>query len=215
MKSEGFSYPSNVPNDLDRVIEDRRYGLWLETSARLYGRHDQPSDVDAMLSKLAASGGAPWSDAENKCVGQTVNSGTMTDVFATPEQDSDSLVSELQTLAYQSAAAAPEWKEARNDWWSCLEKSGLDPDKADGKWTSKQGEQAFRQSGDQPSAEEIRLSYIEANCNMEVRLSQRLGDLEASYQASLIQKNQAALNKEKDLKNRLSAAQLKYIAQFG
>ena len=40
----------------------------------------------------------------------------------------------------------------------------------------------------------IRLATIEAQCSEKVRLAQRLGDLEASYQGPLIEKNQALLN---------------------
>lgn len=215
MSAEGFDYPSNVPNDLDRVLENRRYGLWLVSSARIYGSHDQPSNVDQQLAELAAAGGPAWLDAEQSCVSQTVNSGDMADLFATPEQDGQSLVAELDTQAYRAAVADPAWQAAREAWWSCLEGAGLEPDRGDEMWSSMQGEQAFLDSGEVPSAEEIRVSFLEAQCNIEVSLTQNLGNLEASYQAALIEKNQAALNEEKDLKNRLRNNQLEYIAQFG
>ena len=63
----------------------------------------------------------------------------------------------------------------------------------DPEWTSK--ELASLNADDPKVLEEvIRLATIEAQCSEKVRLAQRLGDIEASYQGPLIEKNQALLN---------------------
>ena len=98
--------------------------------------------------------------------------------------------------AYQRAQGDPEWKKARSDWWDCQREEGLTPRTGDGEWTSK--ETANLNADDPKVLEEvIRLATIEAQCSEKVRLAQRLGDVEASYQGPLIEKNQALLNELK------------------
>ena len=93
----------------------------------------------------------------------------------------------------ERAQADPEWKKARSDWWDCQRQEGLTPRTGDGEWTSK--ELASLNADDPKVLEEvIRLATIEAQCSEKVRLAQRLGDIEASYQGPLIEKNQALLN---------------------
>ena len=88
-------------------------------------------------------------------------------------------VERIRGEAYQRAQGDPEWKKARSDWWDCQ--------------TSK--ETANLNADDPKVLEEvIRLATIEAQCSEKVRLAQRLGDIEASYQGPLIEKNQALLN---------------------
>ncbi|OFJ98628.1 MULTISPECIES: hypothetical protein [Rothia] len=102
-------------------------------------------------------------------------------------------VGRISGEAYQRAQADPEWKKARSDWWDCQRQEGLTPRTGDGEWTSK--ETANLNADDPKVLEEvIRLATIEAQCSEKVRLAQRLGDLEASYQGPLIEKNQALLN---------------------
>ena len=60
--------------------------------------------------------------------------------------------------------------------------------------------------------EEIRLATIEAECNQKVGMAQRLGDIEASYQGPLIEKNQAKLNQLKEDKEKRVAKAREIIA---
>lgn len=102
-------------------------------------------------------------------------------------------VGRIRSEAYLRAQADPEWKKARSDWWDCQRQEGLTPRTGDGEWTSK--ELASLNADDPKVLEEvIRLATIEAQCSEKVRLAQRLGDIEASYQGPLIEKNQALLN---------------------
>ena len=105
-------------------------------------------------------------------------------------------VERIRSEAYQRAQADPEWKKARSDWWDCQREKGLTPRTGDNEWTSKE---SMSLNADDPKVLEelIRLATIEAQCSEKVRLAQRLGDLEASYQGPLIEKNQALLNELK------------------
>ena len=105
-------------------------------------------------------------------------------------------VERIRSEAYMRAQADPEWKKARSDWWDCQREEGLTPRTGDGEWTSKEAARMASLNSDDPKVleEEIRLAIIEAQCSEKVRLAQRLGDLEASYQGPLIEKNQALLN---------------------
>ena len=69
----------------------------------------------------------------------------------------------------------------------------MTPRTGDGEWSS---QETANLNADDPKVleEKIRLATIEAQCSEKVRLAQRLGDLEASYQGPLIEKNQALLN---------------------
>ncbi|MFY9636330.1 MAG: hypothetical protein WAL27_16560 [Cellulosimicrobium cellulans] len=127
------------------------------------------------------------------------------------------LADKLQGDAYTYASDSPLWKETREEWWACLRKNGLEPRTSDGAWLSEQAEALLtRQESAEPSsvdkAEEIRIAVAEAQCNQDVRMTQRLGDLEASYQAPLIEANKAALNEEKTRKQDYLATARTYLA---
>ena len=102
-------------------------------------------------------------------------------------------VGELNSQAYTYASQTDEWKNIRSDWWDCQREKGLTPRTGDGEWSS---QETANLNADDPKVleEVIRLATIEAQCSEKVRLAQRLGDLEASYQGPLIEKNQALLN---------------------
>lgn len=71
---------------------------------------------------------------------------------------------------------------------------------------------ASSQGKEETKPEEIRLATIEAECNQKVGMAQRLGDLEASYQGPLIEKNQAKLNQLKAEKEKRVAKAREIIA---
>ncbi|MCP8996033.1 hypothetical protein [Rothia sp. P3C3.S176] len=120
-------------------------------------------------------------------------------------------VGRISGEAYQRAQGDPEWKKARSDWWDCQREKGLTPRTGDGEWTSKE---SANLNADDPKMleEKIRLAIIEAQCSEKVRLAQRLGDLEASYQGPLIEKNQALLNQLKEEKEKHVARAREIIA---
>ena len=71
---------------------------------------------------------------------------------------------------------------------------------------------ASSHGNEEAKPEEIRLATIEAECNQKVGMAQRLGDIEASYQGPLIEKNQAKLNQLKEEKEKHVAKAREIIA---
>ena len=67
-------------------------------------------------------------------------------------------------------------------------------------------------SEEEKTQEAVRLATIEAECNQKVGMAQRLGDIEASYQGPLIEKNQAQLNQLKEEKEKHVAKAREIIA---
>lgn len=120
-------------------------------------------------------------------------------------------VERIRSEAYQRAQGDPEWKKARSDWWDCQREKGLTPRTGDNEWTSKE---SMSLNADDPKVleEVIRLATIEAQCSEKVGMAQRLGDLEASYQGPLIEKNQAKLNQLKEEKEKHVARAREIIA---
>ena len=108
-------------------------------------------------------------------------------------------VGELNSQAYTYASQTDEWKNIRSEWWTCLRERGLTPREGESDWISEESAHLMTSSpgNEEAKPEEIRLATIEAQCSEKVRLAQRLGDLEASYQGPLIEKNQALLNELK------------------
>ena len=100
----------------------------------------------------------------------------------------------------------------RKRWWKCLEENGLEAEKNGESWISKQGRAILESSMDsQISEDAIRVAVIEATCNVQSELTQTLANLEANYQTPLIEKNQAALNKEKERNNSFQKFARDYI----
>jgi len=122
-------------------------------------------------------------------------------VFSDVELDEKEyrFVGELNSQAYTYASQTDEWKNIRSEWsdWLSEESAHL--------MTSSQG-------NEEAKPEEIRLATIEAECNQKVGMAQRLGDIEASYQGPLIEKNQAKLNQLKEEKEKRVAKAREIIA---
>ena len=123
-------------------------------------------------------------------------------------------VGELNSQAYTYASQTDEWKNIRSEWWTCLRERGLTPREGESDWMSEEGAHLMTssQGNEEAKPEEIRLATIEAECNQKVGMAQRLGDIEASYQGPLIEKNQAKLNQLKEEKEKRVAKAREIIA---
>lgn len=102
----------------------------------------------------------------------------------------------------------------RSEWWTCLRERGLTPREGESDWISEESAHLMTSSpgNEEAKPEEIRLATIEAECNQKVGMAQRLGDIEASYQGPLIEKNQAKLNQLKEEKEKHVAKAREIIA---
>lgn len=110
---------------------------------------------------------------------------------------SHSVTEQIRSASFNAAAQLPEWEAARNEYTACIEEAGLTPE-PDG-WGSQEETDLsiqHQESSGKASEAEIRVAVAQATCNNEVNLTQRLGDLVASYQVPLIRDHEAALQQE-------------------
>jgi hypothetical protein len=214
MNALGLDYTAaTVVVTADSQVGSRQYGMWDETHARRSGYEVSVDPVQAALARDEAAGGPQWAAASRRCSDQL--SSTVRDFLPSDEETPPELVSRLQMVAYDAAAKDPAWQSARENWWSCLRKKGLEPQTGAERWVTKQGEASLANAhpdGHFINAEEIRVASIEAHCNVQTRLAQTLGDLEAAYQAPLVAKNQAALTTIKRTNSERVASARAYVA---
>ncbi|MBT2533957.1 hypothetical protein J7E83_17870 [Arthrobacter sp. ISL-48] len=194
------------------VAEDRDYGLWnVERAGRYgYGMIQENRDTQSTDTK-----GEAWETARSQCLSDTsseVAGFTPPDPLMTR-----SATNEVRAEAQHNAQKDPKWSEYREDWWQCLKDVGLLPRTGDSDWASQQAIDILtRIDPKNPSPadkeEEIRTALKEAKCNQSTQLTQRLGDLEAGYQATLIKAKQAPLNEEKTKNQAYVENAKKYLA---
>lgn len=214
MNEKGFAYSAaSVEDDTASRFGDRSYGIWNESRARLYGYGAAPSAINAAFEADRAAGGDAWEAAYEECAMQP--DPEITSFTPDNAELTESLVPQIQTLAYNAASADPAWQQAREAWWQCLREEGLEPRTGSGDWSSVEAnELASRMGGTSADkAEEIRIATTEARCNTATGLTQTLGDLEASYQAPLIAASQDALDELKAKNQDRLAAIHDYIAR--
>lgn len=188
-------------------LEFRNYGLWNVERAKVYGSDFPRPELTEPTQQENEAFAACHAEAE----------GT-TKLFRgdSDGQNGLSLAHRLDEEAYAAAIANPEWNAARDKWRQCITARGLTPN--GDSWGSKQAAEISRKQAEQGitpelKQEDIRVSVIEAECNQSTNLTQTLANIEASYQAPLIRKNDAALQQEKqDIANRVELAR-KYIQE--
>ena len=199
MEDSGFQYTAGLIDEpIDSFPGDRTYGLWDINRAKKYAWGTAASISDSTTSREAGEGAAPWEAALKKCQEFVANKyGERMGPSQGDQQNS--IANRILSEAYNAAFADPAWSLIRKQWWDCLEDNNLEPEKNGESWISKQGRAILESNTDsQVSEEGIRVAVVEATCNIQTEMTQKLADLEASYQSPLIVKNQAALNAEKE-----------------
>ncbi len=188
-------------------MEFRNYGLWSVERAQQYGSDFPRPELTEPTQKENEVYAACRTEVE-----ETVRSFQGDHDYLT----NPSLADRLDDEAYAAAIADPEWNSARDKWRECITARGLTPD--GDSWGSEQAAEISRKQVEQGitpelKQEDIRVAVIEAECNQSTNLTQTLANIEASYQAPLIRKNDAALQQEKqDIANRVELAR-KYIQE--
>lgn len=212
MRAAGFRFAaaSALPGE---PSDDRQFGIWFEPSARRFGFGAPPDPMDEAFTADAQAGGEAWAQALETCSASSLAKPEVAAFMPTQDLTTDGLAARLRTDAIRAAAADPLWAEARGEWSECLRSEGLDPPGEDTQWASRQSTDALE--SDAPLEMQITLATTEAACNTSVRLTQRLGDLVAAYQAPLITANQAALNEAKTRKQSMLDAARAFIARQG
>ncbi|MBN9131218.1 MAG: hypothetical protein J0I04_16430 [Paenarthrobacter ureafaciens] len=199
------------PERAASISEDRNFGIWNVERTRLYGFSIPGVDT---TSDNVAPKPPGWGDARDKCVQQ--EAGRLAEVSPADPTVNPSIADKIQHQSLALASKDPAWRDVREEWWTCLRGRGLEPRTGEQEWSSKQAlDLAVRSSKDAsapPSNEEsIRVATLEAECNQSARMTQRLGDIQASYQLPLIAKNQAALNEVKSEEAKLVATARQFV----
>jgi len=196
--------------------EERPYGLWRTASAAQNG-YSMPHPATTEAPPL----GGQWSEESDPTFNAAYDacSETVRDDLAsvTPPETERTTAMDIRDDAFNLASATPEWKGARKQWHECLTSRGLTPRTDDNAWSSEQGFGLLVAADPQnpsPAAkqEEIRIAVIEATCNEQTQLTQKLGDLEAGYQAALIKGKEAQLTQEKADNQKYVDAARAYLA---
>lgn len=199
--------------ELGAPADDRDFGIWFEEGSRVWGWDSPPDPMSDALDANAESGGEKWAEAFSACADEAESDPEAAAFLPGPDDITDGLAQRLATEAYRAATADPQWGTVRDSWHACLKDAGLEPLTGEHDWTTQQSRQALEAGA--PLEDLIRLATTEAQCNNEVGLTQAAGDIVASYQAPLIEENQAALNESKTRKQELLAAAREYVAQHG
>lgn len=208
MVGMGFASEPERPTP---VSEDRNFGLWNVERARQYGFSIPGLETKPDDPALKPPG---WGEARETCVKQ--EAGKLADVSPPDPSTNPNIADIIQHQSLALASKDPAWADAREEWWACLRSRGLEPRTGEQDWSSKQAlDLAIRSSSNDSASttneEGIRIATLEADCNAETRMAQRLGDIQAGYQLPLIAKNQAALNEAKVASARIVAAAKQFI----
>ncbi|MDO5634600.1 MAG: hypothetical protein Q4G34_06990 [Micrococcus sp.] len=205
-----------APSAHSAPSEDRPYGLWnIERAAQFgYGFPEPEATAEPPLGgEWSSSTDEAFNEAYTACDGELASS---LDAMSPPSSDA-STVRRLRETAYTHAYQDQRWKDARAEWQACLTQHGLQARDDDSAWSSQQGLDVLTMID--PVApdpgmkhEEIRVATIEATCNEQTQLTQRLGDIEAGYQAALIKGQEATLAEEKQQNQAYVDAARAYLA---
>lgn len=210
--ADGFPANTTVGTVPD---ESREYGLWnVDRASRNGFSLEGDAEQAALAEQFSAAESTPeWQSSRERCLQvpeiQSRLKAILPAAWAGTTADGapqSSLVDRLRSEATSLAQADPLWKEVQDKYRACLSSNGLTP--VDG-WGSQQAQDVMQNSDGSSSAKEreIRIAVQQATCNQDVGVTQKLGDLEASFQAPLITKNEAALAEEyKALKMNVEAA---------
>lgn len=210
---EKMGYPFEV-SESETPMEFRPYGLWNVERAAKYG-YDMPAggNITEDTSGMDERPGGPRDQSRVKCLGESQSQ--MAQFKPVGEPDNPALTERIQSEARSAAEAEPDWGAARELWYECIEDAGLSRHSNGESWLSQQGFDVLAQQSVPPTPaqkqEEIRIAVIEARCNESTSLTQTLANIEASFQAPLIQENRAALIEEKRQNQQALARASEYI----
>ncbi|MGO2750079.1 MAG: hypothetical protein ACTIA6_08520 [Pseudoclavibacter sp.] len=196
--SQGGTAESGADESPSVRMADRRYGLWDIEEASVFGYDfpydlSQPSPTSEEFFSDGTSGQAPEQDTvQNRAYESCTESTTMLPsviVGALPSDDQPAelyLANSIRRTAYDLAKVDPAWAVADDEWYACLEDAGLVVDRS--------APENFGPVKPADTEGALRTAVAEATCSQETDRVQRLGDIEARYQATLIDEQQAALN---------------------
>ncbi|MCS3442170.1 hypothetical protein [Microbacterium phyllosphaerae] len=157
--------------------EDRTYGIWSVTYASKYGVSPSPEDGPAPVDVISM--GVEQSKAYAGCATKAQES-LMDELLFSQDVNIDA---QIRNRASDLTTASEEGKKAKLDWQACMEESGIVLDPADGR--------PVQQYQEQGKEAEIGAIVIEAECARSTGAVQTLYDIQARYEAALIDSKSA------------------------
>jgi len=178
MVEKGFEATAN-DKDWSPFIpeEDRTYGIWSVAYASKYGVSLSPEAGPATVDVISM--GVEQSKAYDTCATEAKESLMDQLVFS---QDAN-IDAQIRSRAYELTLASDEAKDAKLDWQTCMEERGIVLDPADGR--------PVQQYQEQGKEAEIGAIVIEAECARSTGAVQTLYDIQARYEAALIDSQSA------------------------
>lgn len=157
-------------------VADRVYGAWSMENAQLRGYGIPTPETETFdLSTQGAEFNQDW-DACGAALLSSANLGL----------EQDSITNRVRAEAAQAAYSNPGWNEAIEEWEKCLTDQGVELSE-ENPWTPDLSN--VRGSKE----DEIRMAVTDVACKEKTSLVQRLANLEASYQQTLITQYEAEL----------------------
>ncbi|MEQ4566298.1 hypothetical protein [Paenarthrobacter sp. CAP02] len=196
MRRFGFN---DDPNAAYPEPENRNFGVWNVDRVRQYGFRLVGEETQ---SGQVHDEAGPWGEARYKCLSSEKSK--LDEITPPDDLMNGGAAAAIALKSLSMASEIDAWNDAKDDWGDCISAAGLTPGKdlTNAKWSSQQsfelqGRMDQRNPSKSDAAEGIRLATIEAECNQKVRLTQTLGDIQASYQLPLIKQDEAVLTELK------------------
>lgn len=152
--------------------EDRTYGLWSVAYASKYGVELAP---EAGAKSVDIIGMGVEQSKEFAACAETGKETLMDELMWSQDMNIDS---QIRNRAIELTVASKEGKSAKADWQACMEDQGIVLDPADGR--------PVQQYQEQGKEAEIAAIVVEAQCAQSTNAVQTLYDIQARYEAALI-----------------------------
>lgn len=187
VKAHGLPLDPFPLDDPAATSPNHLYGVWTEDFAKKYGYYPGEASKgqqtlsrhSLQLEKFTTAQKTQLSDCERTSSAKNTLM-AMTDSLALPE--------ELSGRASDAARQDADYKAAVKEWQSCMSGRGY-----------KTGEDLQVQGVNTDDKQtQIRTAVVEVECKNQTKLVQRLADIQASYEATLIAENEAALKTHRD-----------------
>lgn len=175
-----------VPN------EDRTYGIWSVSYASKYGVSLAPGAGAPSIDIISM--GVEQSKAYEVC-SDAAKESLIEELTWSQEMNIDA---KIKKRAYELTAADESGQQARADWQACMEEQGIVLDSADGR--------PVQQYQEQGKEAEIGAIVVEATCAQSTGAIQTLYDLQARYEAALIDSQTAQIKEFRDRRDEVIAA---------
>lgn len=159
---------------------ERPYGIWGMENAQVRG-YEIPSTGTEPFDLGSQS--ADFNRAWDECGSKTISSANL-------GLQADDIGQRITAEAFYAAGQSPEWRKTIQEWKDCLAENDLEVAE-DQEWVPDLS------NATTPEAR-IRIAVTDIECKDRVSMVQRLANLEASFQGTLIDQHEAELVEQKN-----------------